>query len=168
MTDCSDGSVTCEQPGADRGISPVVGIVALLVLTVRLAAVVAVGVGALSLETGAPTAAFELTVDGETAAVTVEHLGGDSIDVTELSVIVAVDDEELTNQPPVPFVGSSGFDGAPTGPFNAATDSEWRAGERATVVVADTNEPTIDTGDAVTVTLVVDDARVAVLEETAN
>lgn len=167
MTDCSDGSVTCEQPGEDRGISPVVGIVALLVLTVGLAAIV-VGVGALSLESTAPTTAFDLSVDGETEAITIEHLGGDPIDVTELSVTVAIDDEELTSQPPVPFVGASGFDGAPTGPFNAATDSEWRAGERATVVVADTNEPTIDTGDAVTVTLVVDDARVAVLEATAN
>ncbi|SIR66205.1 type IV pilin [Natronorubrum thiooxidans] len=171
MTDRPDESVTfetCEQPSAGRGISPVVGLVALLVLTVGLVAVVAVGVGALSLEAGAPTAAFDLTVDSEASAITVEHIGGDPIDVTKLSMTVAIDDEELTKQPPVPFVGASGFDGTPTGPFNSATDPEWRAGERGTVVVADTNEPPIETGDSVTVTLAVDGTRVATLETTAK
>ncbi|ELY45136.1 type IV pilin [Natronorubrum sulfidifaciens] len=168
MTDRPDANHPTATLGASRGLSPLVGLVALLALTVALAAVVAVGVGALSLEAGAPTTAFDLAVDGETSTITIEHVGGEPIDVTALSMTVAVDDEDLTNQPPVPFVGATGFDGTPTGPFNAATDSEWRAGERATVVVADTNDPHIETGDVVTVTLTVDDARIAVLEATAR
>lgn len=160
-------STTARESGT-RGVSPVVGAVALLALTVCLAVVLAVGVGALSLESGGPTASFELSVDGERSAVTIEHVAGDSVDVEALSVTIVVDGEELTAQPPVPFVGASGFDGAPEGPFNAATDPEWRTGERAGVIVADTNDPEIETGDSVTVTLAVDGNRVAALESTAT
>ncbi|WP_440771102.1 type IV pilin [Natronorubrum sp. DTA28] len=153
-----------------RGVSPVVGVAALLALTVCLAAVLAIGIGAWSLESGGPgpAATFELSVDGEESTITIEHIAGDSIDVEALSVTVAVDGEELTDQPPVPFVGASGFDGAPDGPFNAATDPEWRAGERVGVAVADTNDPEIEPGDSIRVTLVVDGHRVAALESTAK
>ncbi|ELY48492.1 type IV pilin [Natronorubrum bangense] len=166
------GGPSTETPAvysrSHRGISPVVGLVVLLALTVALAAVVAVGVGAISLESSGPTAAFDLAVDGDPSRITIEHVGGDPINVSELSVTITVDEQELIEQPPVPFVGASGFDGTPTGPFNSATDPEWRAGERGSLVVADTNKPTIETGDAVTVTLAVDDTRIAVLEATAT
>ncbi|MFA9425618.1 type IV pilin [Natronorubrum sp. A-ect3] len=166
------GGPSTETPAvhsrSHRGISPVVGLVVLLALTVALAAVVAVGVGAISLESSGPTAAFDLAVDGEPSRITIEHVGGDPINVSELSVTITVDEQELIEQPPVPFVGASGFDGTPTGPFNSATDPEWRAGERGSFVIADTNDPTIDPGDTVTVTLAVDDTRIAVLEATAK
>lgn len=151
-----------------RAISPVVGVITLVGLTVCLVAVIAIGVGAWSLEPSAPTAVFDLTVDGEQSTVAIEHVGGESVDVTKLSVTIAVNGDELAEQPPVPFVGASGFDGAPGGPFNSATDAEWRAGERASVVVAGTNDPGIESGDSVTVTLVVDGRRLATLEETAK
>ena len=151
-----------------RAISPVVGVLVLVVLTVVLATIVAASASTLSLESGGPTATFDLAVDGERSAITIDHAGGDRIDVSELSVTVAVDGEPLADQPPVPFVGASGFDGAPTGPFNAEADSEWRTGERATVVVAGTNTPSIKAGDTVTVTLAVDGTRVATVETTAR
>ncbi|WP_436345639.1 type IV pilin [Natronorubrum sp. FCH18a] len=164
-TDCSNWT---RSGFSGRAVSRLVGVLALLAVTVLLATIVAVGASTWSLESGGPTAAFDLAVDGEEARVVLDHLEGDAIDVTELSMRITVNGGELANQPPVPFVGAEGFDGSPTGPFNSKSDSEWRTGERAGVTVADTNDPTIESGDAVAVTLVVDGSRVATLETTAT
>ena len=101
------------QPGEARAISPIVGVLTLVALTVCLAAVVVVGVGAWSLESPGPTASFELAADGNDSSITIEHVAGDAIDVEALSVTIAVDGTELDTQPPIPFVGAKGFDGAP-------------------------------------------------------
>ncbi|ELY41215.1 type IV pilin [Natronorubrum tibetense] len=151
-----------------RAVSRLVGVLALLAITVLLATMVAVGASTWSLEAGGPTAAFDLTVDGEESTIAIDHIEGDEIDVAELSIRITVDGEELTDQPPVPFVGADGFDGSPTGPFNAESDSEWRTGERASVTVAETNDPTVESGDTVGVTLVVNGTRIATLETTAT
>jgi archaeal type IV pilus assembly protein PilA len=81
---------------------------------------------------------------------------------------VAVDDEPLSVQPPVLFVGAEGFSGAPTGPFNASGDQNWTSGDRATLTLASTNEPQLASGDAVTVSLAVDGQRLTTLDETAD
>lgn len=153
--------------GGRRAVSPVVGTLVLIALVVLLATIVAVGASTWSLESGGPTAAFDLSVDGDRSAVTIEHEGGEPIDVERLSVTISVEGEELAEQPPVPFVGAPGFDGSPDGPFNSAADSTWQAGDRVGLVVAGTNAPGIDAGDTVTVTLAVDGNRVATLETTA-
>lgn len=154
--------------GGDRAVAPIVGVLLLVAVTVLLAVSVAVGVGALSLESSTVTAQFSLTADADRSSVTIEYRRGDPIDVEELTLSLAVDGTTLEHQPPVPFVGADGFDGAPTGPFNAADDTEWTAGERAGVVVAETNEPTIASGDSVEATVTVDGTRLATLETTAN
>lgn len=151
-----------------RAVNPLLGVLVLVALTAVLATVVAVGASTLSLESPGPTATFDLAVDGEDSRIAIEHGGGDAIDVDELSLAVAIDGEELDAEPPVPFVGAPGFDGAPGGPFNAESDGEWRAGQRGSFVVAETNEPTLESGDVVTVTLVVDGTEVATLEATAR
>ncbi|WP_226480762.1 type IV pilin [Natrinema amylolyticum] len=152
----------------ERAVSPIIGVVLLLALTVALAAVVAVGAGALSLESPGPTATFALSADGDRSAIEIEHVAGDRIDVESLSVTIAVNGRELSEQPPVPFVGASGFDGTPDGPFNSRADSDWSTGERAGLSVADTNAPTLAAGDSVTVTLAVDGRRIGELETTAT
>ncbi|MBZ6495580.1 type IV pilin N-terminal domain-containing protein [Natrinema longum] len=149
-------------------MSPLVGVLALLAITVCLATVVAVGVGAWSLEAPGPTAAFELSADGDRSSITIEHVAGESVDVEALSVTIAINGTELTEQPPVPFVGASGFDGSPGGPFNREADPEWTAGERASVSVAETNSPTPETDDSITVSLDVDGRRIAELETTVR
>ncbi|MFC4542733.1 type IV pilin N-terminal domain-containing protein [Halosolutus amylolyticus] len=155
-----------EPPHRERGVSPIVGLLALLAVTVALATIVAVGASTVSIGSTGPTAAFDLAVDGST--ITIDHLAGDAIDVAALSVTIAVDGTELDSQPPVPFVGAEGFDGAPSGPFNAKSDRTWRSGTTAGVTVADTNAPEIERGDSVAVTLVVDGEAVATLETTSR
>ena len=154
--------------GETRAISGSLGIVLLVSLTVCLAAIVAVSAGAWSLEPQRQTATFELAADGDRDTVVITHMTGDTIDVEALSVTIAINGTELRTQPPVPFVGAHGFDGAPDGPFNAKSDSTWAAGERAGVSIAGTNRPRLAAGDSVTVTLTVDGRLVATLETTAS
>ncbi|QLG49497.1 type IV pilin [Natrinema halophilum] len=151
-----------------RGVSHVVGVLVLVALTVCLAVVIAVGLDAWSLASSDPTAAFQLSVDANRSAIVIEHVAGDPIDVERLSMTISVNNTALTRQPPVPFVGATGFDGAPDGPFNAKADSEWTAGEHAGVSIAKTNSPELTAGDSVTVSLVVDDRQLAKLETTAT
>lgn len=160
-------SPTVEPTSGRRGVSPLVGVVLLVAITVAIAAVVAASVGAWSLEPAAPTAAFVLEVDAD-GAVRIEHVTGDAIDVTALTVRVEVDGDPLSNQPPVPFVGAEGFGGAPTGPFNGKAEPRWVPGERAGFDIAGTNEPTVEAGDRVTVRLVVDGRTIAELSTTAG
>lgn len=129
-----------------------VGVALLVALTV----VAAVVVGTFSLGTGPPDAppkaALTVAADPGTDRIALTHRSGDELDVAELGVRIRVDGRPLDDQPPVPFVGAPGFDGAPGGPFNAAGDTRWTAGESASLTIAGTNSPgDIDAGDRVTV-----------------
>lgn len=164
MTD----STSYWQASSIRAITPVVGTLMLAAIAVLLAAVLVSGVTAISLESDPPTAAFDLEADGETDTLEIEHVGGETVDVRDLSVTITVEGDTLRYQPPVPFVGADGFDGSPDGPFNDEADPSWERGERVTLTVAETNQPTLNSGDTVTVTLTVDDYRIATLETVAR
>jgi FlaG/FlaF family flagellin (archaellin) len=151
---------------SDRGFAPV-AVVVLLALTVALAGVVgAAVVGGVASAPADPTAtSLSLSVDGET--VRLLHRGGDEIDVRELRLRVSVGGERLRHQPPVPFFAAAGFESGPTGPFNAAADPRWTAGETASFAVAGTNDPAPVAGATVRVRLFVGDRPVADLTATA-
>ncbi|RQG96705.1 type IV pilin [Natrarchaeobius oligotrophus] len=157
--------VGCDE---ERGVSPLVGVLALVAITVCLAAVVAIGAAGWSIGSAGPTAAFELSASSETNVVSIDHVAGDAIDVRELSLAVEIDGEPLSEQPPVPFVGAEGFEGTPSGPFNERADPEWRSGERASFVVATNNEPDLESGESIAVRLAVDGSHVATLESTVE
>ena len=140
---------------ATRAGAPLVGtllIVGLAVVVATIAATALVGVD--TAPEPAPSAAIELSVDGDTLRFT--HESGDTLDVRTLSVRLAVDGEPLAHQPPVPFFSSTGFEPGPTGPFNSASDAEWSAGETASLTVASTNSPAIESGSTVSVRLTTD------------
>lgn len=146
-----------------RGVTPVIGIVILLVLTVVLAGSVGM---ALSMEPPSqpPTAKLSATVTGDEIHLT--HERGDVLDVTELDIRVAIDDTPLEHQPAVPFFAVEGFEAGPTGPFNAASTDSWRVGETATFAIAQTNEPQITDDSEVTITVKKPD--IVLFEETVR
>lgn len=151
---------------ADRAVSPAVGVVCLLAVTVLLAVAVAAGANAHVATPSVPTtASFEATAE-PTGEVTVVHRGGDSIDPESIDLRIRLDDELLDRQPPVPFFSARGFESGPTGPFNSARSDPWRAGEAASLTIAGTNSPKVHTGDTVTIRIFVDEHRVAKLETT--
>ena len=156
------------QPRSHRSIAPVVGALLLLAVVVAMGVAVAAGVGSLEPVDPAPAATLELAATADDDRLVIEHVAGESLDVRALSVRVTVEGEPLDEQPPVPFFQDDGFRGGPTGPFNAESDPTWAAGERAGVRVAETNDPSIEAGDRVAVTISRDGDRVATLETTAE
>jgi len=148
-----------------RGLSPVVSVCCLVVVTVGLAAVVGAAVPMPTVsEPDAVAFAAEADPGGE---IRLTHRGGDAIDPADLSLRIEIEGEPLAEQPPVPFFSAAGFEPGPTGAFNSATGGRWRAGETATLRVASTNAPAIEAGDTVTIAVFVDEQRVATLEVTA-
>ncbi len=117
--------------------------------------------GSLSFAATEPSAALDIEADADRNELVFDHAGGDDLDVRDLEVRITVGDEPLDHQPPVPFVGAPGFRGSPSGPFNAESSPEWRTGERATLRLAGTNEPRLEVGDVVRVTVSSDGQTVA-------
>lgn len=146
-----------------RGVTPVIGVVILLALTVVLAGSVGI---ALSMDPPSqpPTATFSATVTGDEIRLT--HERGDVLDVTELDIRVAINETPLEHQPAVPFFAEEGFKAGPTGPFNAASTDSWRVGEVATFTIAQTNKPQITDNSEVTITVTT--ADIILFEETVR
>ncbi|WP_435359739.1 type IV pilin [Haloarchaeobius sp. DFWS5] len=149
---------------SSRAVSPVLGTVLVLALTVTLAGVVALSVFDEQQPAEPVQARFELTADASSGRITVTHMGGNTVDVTELRVVVSVDGTRLDHQPPVPFFSATGFAPGPTGPFNSATDSRWSAGESASVGIAGTNRPTLAVGSRVVVSFYREDVLLGRVE----
>ena len=139
-----------------RASVPTLGVAALVGLTVVLA--VAVGAAATGFAPPGPAEPVALALEAVAGPdrVVLEHVGGPPLDVRDLRLRVAVGGEPLAHQPPVPFVGAPGFDGAPSGPFNAAADPTWTVGEAASFRLAGTNEPGLVPGVRVRVRVVRD------------
>ena len=148
-----------------RGISPVVGVALLAFLTILLALTVGAAVPSLSDEPP-PRAQLSVSANASADRIAITHHSGSALDVTDLRVAVAVDGTELTHQPPVPFFAARGFRSGPTGPFNTASPDDWRAGQTAGFRIASTNNPTLDPGATVAVTVATD--RTILLETTTT
>ncbi|UTF53823.1 type IV pilin [Natronosalvus rutilus] len=162
VPDARSASPADLESGRDRAVSPLVGTILLVAITVLLAATVATAMGSLSLESdSSATAAIEFEVDADRNELVFEHAGGDALDARDLTLEVTIDGEPLAHQPPVPFVGATGFRGFPSGPFNAATGPTWTVGERATIRLAATNSPALAEGAVVRVRLIDADGTVA-------
>ncbi len=148
-------------------MSPILGVVLLLVVTAALAGTV----GSVALSTSMPSdpsrAAIDLRLDADENRVTLLHRGGDALDVNALSIRVRIDGAALDAQPPVPFFSADGFRPGPTGPFNSAADQRWTAGETASFALAGTNSPLPSSGKTVTVAISVDGVVIAAVEEVA-
>ena len=151
-----------------RGLSPVLGTVVLLAITVALASVVGMAVGAYG--TDAPTPRVDLTASADATAdsITITHRQGESLDIEALDLQIRIDGQPLDHQPPVPFFAAEGFHSGPTGPFNSASTDPWSAGESATLRLASTNAPLLSEGSTVTIELTHDRAVLATLTVTAT
>lgn len=148
-------------------MSTVVGVVLLVGVTVVLAAVV--GVMALGFSPSGVSEPVALSADATAdGRIEVSHRGGAAIDVTEVSVLIEVDGEPLDHQPPVPFFSATGFAPGPTGAFNDAGDTVLESGERASLEVAGTNDPTFSEGATVRIRFVRDGTGIAVVETTVQ
>lgn len=83
---------------SERAVSPVIGVILMVAITVILAAVIGTFVLGLgdSLGDSQPTAQFSVDFDSTANNATIEHSGGDQIDSDELEVIVSDPDSDLS------------------------------------------------------------------------
>lgn len=134
-----------------RALSPVLGTVLLVLVTVVLAGTIGVVALGTTLPTPPPNVALDVTVDGETNRLTFVHRGGETLDVRDLTIRIDIDGVALEFQPSVPFFSARGFRPGPTGPFNSAADPNWTTGETASLRLAGTNSPELARGSRVSV-----------------
>ncbi|MFC5368214.1 type IV pilin N-terminal domain-containing protein [Salinirubrum litoreum] len=147
-----------------RATSAVVGVALLVLATAILTAGVGTAVFGVVPEEPPPQTRLSLSVEGD--QLQVAHEGGETLDVAEVEVRIAVNGTRLAHQPPVPFFSATGFVPGPTGPFNSASDAEWAVGEVGTLTVAGTNSPQIAPGATVRVVVVSGAYRIAAVETT--
>lgn len=149
-----------------RAVTPAAGVVLLAFMTLLAASAVgAVTLGAQPPGSPAPTT-LSLDVDAVTDRIALVHEGGAPLDAGELRIRITVDGEPLAHQPPVLFFTMRGFESGPRGPFNAATERTWTAGETASVRLATTNAPLPESGETVRVEVYADGEPVADLRGT--
>lgn len=152
-----------------RALTPVIGIVVLLAVTLLLAAAGGASLFDLaSLDEPPRQVSLSVRADADANRIALTHVAGPPLDVRDLDVKVVIDGRPLFHQPPVPFTGARGFTGAPSGPFNAASDLEWSAGESASFRLAGTNRPELDPDERVTVTIFENGHRMTEVETTAR
>ncbi|MEF8978816.1 MAG: type IV pilin [Haloarculaceae archaeon] len=151
-----------------RAVSSVVGTLLLAAIAVLAATTVGV-VATVEPPPVTPTARLSASADAGTDRIALTHETGDTLAVSDLSLTVAVDGEELDRQPPVPFFAARGFESGPTGPFNVATaDRTWSAGETAAVRLASTNDPTLSPGSRIEVTVATEAGVITSVETVAK
>ncbi|MGC9435807.1 MAG: type IV pilin N-terminal domain-containing protein [Methanomicrobiales archaeon] len=81
----------------DTAVSPVIGVMLMLVVTVIIAAVVSAFAGGMAGDTQmAPQASFGGDVDLSQNATIFEHRGGDAIDLDEIGVVFEQEDSKIT------------------------------------------------------------------------
>lgn len=154
---------------SSRALSPVIGIVVLLVVTLTIAgAAGATLIDLASISDPPGHAVISAHADAETDRITLTHEAGPPIDVGELTIKIEIDGRPLFHQPSVPYFAARGFVGAPTGPFNVASDPEWSVGESASVRLAGTNRPVVDSDSDVTITIFQGEYRFAEIQTSAQ
>jgi len=85
----------------DRGVSPVIGVILMVAITVILAAVIGTFVLDLGNNAGksAPSASLAVTTNINANNVTITHKGGDGLDSAQTRVIVTIDGSKATFNP---------------------------------------------------------------------
>lgn len=150
---------------SSRAIAPVVGVVSLLVVVAALGGVAAAVVpGSVAEQQPGPTMTIDLEADAG-GNISFTHVGGASINVTELTVRIHLDGEAIPHQPDFEKQRQTGFLGFHGGPFNPSTDPEWRVGETASVTLANSNgAEDLTPGTLVTAEFYVEGALVLTVE----
>jgi flagellin-like protein len=94
----------------DRGVSPVIGVILMVAITVILAAVIGTFVLGLgdSLGDSQPSAQLSLENSATTTEVVLSHSGGDTIDLADLEVVAYEGDTVASVTPARDAVGASG------------------------------------------------------------
>ena len=127
----------------DRGVSPVIGVILMVAITVILAAVI----GAFVLELGSsvateqPQASFDFEFNGSN--VTVTHQGGSEIDNSSISVVLDNSDHNWSDTDGIITAGES-MDSSDISSYNDSADTVqvvWNGENGQSAVLAERDFP---------------------------
>ncbi len=148
-----------------RGITPVVGVVILLLVTLGLSGALAVVIADSQPTVEPQSFSFSINATHEEehgGTIELFHEGGATVYTGDIDLWVEIDGTPLKVQPDVPY-SSNGLSGMAKGPFNwNSADKNWGAGEYGSFNIAKSaNEPHIEVGSEVTVKIYHEDVLVA-------
>jgi flagellin-like protein len=135
----------------DRAVSPVIGVVLMVAITVILASVIGTFVLDMGRNAGrtAPQASLSVTVDAASNNLTIEHAGGDALDAAETRVLIehangssitfepAAASSTLTVGQSVALSVTEGTAGAPWTGMSAGGGFGIESGQRVQVTIVD-------------------------------
>ena len=152
--------MTYKSISNDSGISGVIGVILITAIVVAASAVVYTVVGAYDLEQPVIANIDIESVDlSNYQEVVLVHMGGNSFDVSEISIFISVNGETLDNNlEDLPVAGgTTGFFGALGGvlwgtPTNQNHDNMWDSGNTGDFRIAKSNRE-LHNGDLLKVTI---------------
>lgn len=144
----------------ERGVSPVIGVILMVAITVVLSAVIGTFVLDLGPTSGGapPSASLSVMADADADNVTIRHTGGDGLDASRTRIVVektnASGTESATYRaPPDPSTLSVGQEARIT--MGTSTDGvDWPAGGSVEYANGDDEFADLVPGDRVTVTII--------------
>ena len=145
----------------DSGMSEVMGVILITAIVVVASGIVYTMVTGYELEQPVIANIDIESVNASNEEVVLVHRGGDSFDVSEISIIISINGETLDNNlEDLPVAGTpTGFDGALGGvfwgtPSNQSYDNIWDSGDTGDFNIAGTNSPNnFESGDLLKVTI---------------
>lgn len=147
--------MTYKSVNNDSGISEVIGVILITVIVVVASAVAYTVVSAYDLEQPVIANIDIESVDMSNQEVVLVHRGGNSFDVSDVSIIISVNGETLDkNLINLPAFNVAGFNSVGGVLHSWSNDNYWDSGDRGNFNVAGTNNPSsFNSGDLLKVTI---------------
>jgi flagellin-like protein len=150
----------------ERAVSPVIGVILMVAITVILAAVIGTFVLDLGQSAGqtAPQASLSVSLSETSNNVTVEHTGGDAIDQTRTRVIIEFNQSTSETYNPGTADGTMTVGGSTTFSVNESIVT----GDLSGLDTSSANNQTISTGQQITITLIDTQSQRQIFETTVT
>ena len=147
--------MTCKSINNDSGISEVVGVILITAIVVAASAIAYATVNVYELEQPVIANIDIESVNTSNQEVVLVHRGGDSFDVSDVSIIISVNGETLEkNLINLPAFNIPGFNYVGGVLHSWSNDNYWDSGDKGNFNVAETNNPSsFNSGDLLKVTI---------------
>ena len=147
--------MTCKSINNDSGISEVVGVILITAIVVAASAIAYAAVNVYELEQPVIANIDIESVDMSNEEVVLVHRGGDSFNVSDVSIIISVNGETLEkNLINLPAYNVAGFNCVGGVLHSWSNDNYWDSGDKGSFNVAGTNNPSnFNSGDLLKVTI---------------
>ena len=144
----------CRKFDNDSGISPVIGIILIIAITLVLSVVVYATVSAYEVKEPVFASIEIESVNLSNQEVVLVHKGGDSFEVSDISIMISVNGATIPhNLIDLPASSIVGF-GAPGGVLHVwSGDNKWNAGDRGWFKINENTNQKINSSDLLVINI---------------